>query len=287
MKTISNELAAHLAGEVTTLAMCWKLTRRDDTVAGFTSHDRDIAFEGVTYRASTGFTPTAIAASAGLAIDNLEAEGMLSSDSLTETDIIAGKYDFAEIEVFMINYADTGQGIMTLRRGWLGEVSLYGYRFVAEVRGMAQLLAQNIGELYSPSCRASLGDQRCKIDLSAHTVTGTATAVNGRQEIRDTARTEPSGIFTLGTLTFTGGANAGIGMEVKEYSYAGGAAAAHIVFVLPLPHAIAPGDAYQLTKGCDKTAGTCKKRFANITNFRGEPHVPGLDRMLETAGTRS
>jgi len=45
--------------------------------------------------------------------------------------------------------------------------------------------------------------------------------------------------------------------------------------------------AYSLTKGCDKTITTCFSRFNNVVNFRGEPLVPGLDRMLETAGTRS
>jgi hypothetical protein len=42
-----------------------------------------------------------------------------------------------------------------------------------------------------------------------------------------------------------------------------------------------------MTKGCDKTLPTCFAKFNNVVNFRGEPLVPGLDRMLETAGTRS
>jgi hypothetical protein len=41
-KTISPALAQHLAGEVTTLATCWKITRRDGAVLGFTDHVRDL-----------------------------------------------------------------------------------------------------------------------------------------------------------------------------------------------------------------------------------------------------
>jgi hypothetical protein len=54
MKTISPELAQHLAGEVTTLATCWKIARRDDAVLGFTDHIRDLEIDGVTYRAASG-----------------------------------------------------------------------------------------------------------------------------------------------------------------------------------------------------------------------------------------
>ena len=75
-------------------------------------------------------------------------------------------------------------------------------------------------------------------------------------------------------------------MEVKEYIYRSGTGGL-ITLVLPMPHSIANGDSYALQKGCDKTIGTCHTRFTNVANFRGEPHVPGVDRMLETAGTRS
>ena len=44
MKTLPAGLAEHLAGEVTTpLCRCWRLTRRDGAVLGFTDHDRDIS----------------------------------------------------------------------------------------------------------------------------------------------------------------------------------------------------------------------------------------------------
>lgn len=286
MKTITTSLAAHLAGEVTTLATCWKLTRRDTVVQGFTDCDRDIIYAGVTYRAATGFSPSAVDNSASLKVDNLDVEGMLSDDSLTEADILAGLYDFAEIEIFQINYNDISQGIIKLRRGWLGEVSLSRQQFVAEVRGLTQLLSQNIGEYFSPSCRASLGDTRCKVNLAAHTTTGSVSSSASRNGCVDSARTEASGMFTNGKITFTSGANNGVSIEIKEYRFTSGSGGA-FSFVLPLPYSLANGDSYSVHKGCDKTTSTCFGRFNNIVNFRGEPHVPGTDRMFETAGTRS
>ena len=286
MKTISTTLAAHLAGEVTTLATCWKLTRRDSTVFGFTDHDQDITFSGVTYHAATGFTPSAISNSGFLSVDNLDVEGMLTSGSITDADIFAGLYDFAEIEIFQVNYNDLTQGSLQLKRGWLGEVSHYKQQFIAEVRGLTQRLAQTIGELYSASCRATLGDSRCQVNLAANTVTGTVTTPVSNLQILDTARTEASATFSFGTLTFTSGANNGLSIEVKEYILNSGVNG-QITFALPMPYTIAMGDSYSLTKGCDKTLATCFSRFNNVVNFRGEPLVPGLDRMLETAGTRS
>ncbi|MBM3617735.1 MAG: beta tubulin, partial [Alphaproteobacteria bacterium] len=63
--------------------------------------------------------------------------------------------------------------------------------------------------------------------------------------------------------------------------------AGRFVLVLPMAAAMAEGDAYEAFAGCDKSFGTCRTRFSNAVNFRGEPHVPGLDRMLETSSTRS
>src|SRR5208282_3466283 len=214
MKTISDALAAHIAGEVTTLATCWKLTRRDTTVFGFTDHDQDITFDSITYVAATGFTPSAVQTTGSLAVDNLDVDGMLSSGSITEADILAGLYDFAEIEIFQVNYSDLTQGSLQLRRGWLGEVTFYKQQFVAEVRGLTQSLSQTMGQLYSASCRATLGDSRCKIN----TATGGITAVVSNIQFTDSARTEATNNFTFGTITFTSGANNGLSMEIKEYS---------------------------------------------------------------------
>ncbi len=42
---------------------------------------------------------------------------------------------------------------------------------------------------------------------------------------------------------------------------------------------------FDIIAGCDKTRETCQSKFTNIINFRGEPDVPGVDKLLTTAGT--
>lgn len=281
MKSLTSALQTHLEQEVTTLATCWKLTRKDGLVLGFTDHDRALHVSGVDYLAATGFTPTAIASSAALNVDNMDVEGMLSSGAITEADIMAGLYDHAEISVFQVNYEDTTMGTLPLRTGWLGEVEMKGGRFVAEVRGLAQRLSQRIGEFYSPTCRADFGDSRCKKNLATHTSFSSITSVTSRSILRDSARNEIAGFYSFGTLTMLSGANAGLSAEVKIY------APGVFTLFMPFPYDVVAGSSYKVTQGCDKTFETCTVRFANAVNFRGEPHVPGTDRILETASTRS
>ncbi len=172
MKTVTPELAAHLAGAALTLATCWKIARRDGTVLGFTSHDRDLVFDlgdgggALTYAAASGFTRSNIAGVAGLAADNLDVEGVLDSAAITAADLRAGRYDFAEVKIFEVNYAALGQGALKLRRGQVGQVRAEGAMFVAELRGLIDRYRQEIGALYSPACRAELGDTRCAVRLA-------------------------------------------------------------------------------------------------------------------------
>lgn len=40
----------------------------------------------------------------------------------------------------------------------------------------------------------------------------------------------------------------------------------------------------RLTQGCDKQLATCRDRFANAANFRGEAHLPGNDLLTRYPG---
>lgn len=279
MRSASSNMIAHLAGEVTSLAVCWQLTLVSGAVMGFTDHTSDLTISSILYKAATGFSPTSIETKDKFSVDNLDVAGILDSAAITEADIMAGKYDFAEILIFMVNVTDLSQGIITHRRGWLGEVSLQNGQFTAEVRGLAQKLQQNIVELYSPTCRAVLGDTRCKVALGAFTSSGTVNTVTSRQVFISNAMTQAAGYFSSGEVQWLTGANAGRRMEIKEFSNK------QFTLVLPMPNNVTVGDTFNAIAGCDKTFNTCFTKFSNAVNFRGEPYVPGMDKMLSTAAT--
>ncbi len=179
MRVISPQLEAHFGSDMTTLATCWKIIRLDGEELGFTDHDQVLTVDGIDYDSIAGFTPTTVESKSNMSVDNLEVEGQTFPSKITESDLLAGMYDYAEIEIFTVNYEDLSQGKLVVKRGRLGEVTLSQQLFTAEVRGLTQHLSQTIGEVYSPSCRAVLGDARCKKSLTGFTITTTVTAVRG------------------------------------------------------------------------------------------------------------
>lgn len=280
MKTQSATLAAHRAAGTTTLAHCWKITRTDGQVFGFTSCDLDLTFAGQLYLAATGFTPSAMQQSADLSVPNLEVTGMLDSASITEADLLAGRWDGAAVEIFEVNYRDLTMGRMILRTGKLGNVSAGRIAFHAELRGLTQQLQQPVGSVYAAACDATLGDARCGVNLPALQVAGAVTSVTDRRTFGDTSMTQVSDYFGAGVITWVTGANAGLKMEVRDFS-AGG-----FVLVLPMPYDIAIGDTYTVVPGCRKRrTEDCKAKFNNVVNFRGFPDVPLNDKILGNAGT--
>lgn len=99
-------LRAHLATGTTTLARAFAVTRADGVVLGFTDHDRDLSFDGILFRADSGMTAGALQQATGLAVDNSEAFGALRSDAISETDVMAGRYDGAAVRGWLVNWTD-------------------------------------------------------------------------------------------------------------------------------------------------------------------------------------
>lgn len=277
-RSISAGLAAHLALETTSLATLWKVTRTDGQVFGFTDHDADLVLSGVTYKASTGYSRSAVRAALGLATDNMELAGALASSAITAADIRAGLWDYAVVEIYLVNWADLTMGTLQMAKGKLGQITSGRSGFKTELLGLAHHLAQAVGRVYTPACDANLGDSRCGVNLTSFTKTGTITSVTSRRAFTDSSRTEASGYFDGGKFTWTSGNNNGLKMEVKAYllNSPGGA----FTLQLPMPYAVQVGDTYSAIHGCDKTAATCIATFNNIVNFRGFPTVPGPRRMV-------
>ncbi len=280
MKSLSSALQAHLAGEVTTLAWLVKLTRTDGVAKGFTTFDRDLVVGGVTYRADGALTPSSVASGAGLATDSMDIAGILDSAEIAEADIDGGLYDHARVDVSVCNWADVSQGVVSIRRGWLGQIARAGAHYVAELRGLHDLLQRPVGVYYTPECRFDLGDASCGVNLAALTVTGAVTSVIDHARFADSARTEGDNVFAYGKLTWTSGANFGLAMEVKSWV----AATKTFALWLPMPNAIAVGDAYTVYPGCDKRFATCRDTFSNGANFGGFPYVPGVGNILKYPG---
>jgi len=277
MKTLPPGLQAHLDTGATTLAWCWKVARGDGTILGFTDHDRDLVFDGVTFAAATGFTASEVVSSLGLSVDNLEVEGALAAAAITEADLAAGAYDGATVELWRVNWTDASQRVL-MRKGTLGEVSRGELAFTAELRGLAHALQQATGRTYQRLCDADLGDARCGVDVEAPGFKGAGTV----DAVSDDRILTVSGLggfdsnwFRFGKLLWTSGSNAGRIAEVKAHAKA---STVTLTLWQRAASAVETGDGFTVTAGCDKTLATCKAKFDNVANFRGFPHMPGNDR---------
>lgn len=271
------EGAAWLQPALTSLALCWRLDRRDGVSLGFTSHDRDLVIGGLTYAATPGMTPSAVSQSDAFDVDTLDIAGALTSDAITDADLLAGRWDGAAVRLFAADWTDPAP-VVPLARGTLGDVALRDGAFSAEMRGPTAVLERPVVEQTSPDCRASLGDKRCRVDLAARThLARLAVPCTDATLTLDVA--EPSAnAFAYGRIEWIDGANSGLAGLI--------AASDGTTLTLRDPPAYdAPaGTRVRLTEGCDRMLATCRERFANVANFRGEPWLPGNDLLTRYPG---
>jgi uncharacterized phage protein (TIGR02218 family) len=277
LTTYPEALAAHLAGEVTTVCQCWKLARKDGLVRGFTDHDRSLTVDDVACAPNSGFAASEARSSIGLAVDTVDVEGALSSADLDEADIEAGLIDGATVETYLVNWADPTE-FARIRKSVIGKIVRSDGRFTAELQSVAAALDQPNGRSVRRNCDAELGDARCGFDLGLAGFSGSGAVAS--VETADTivvtgVDSFAAGWFTNGILTWTAGAAAGRSERIIDHQVRGDEA----VFVLwrEGAGALASGDAFTVVSGCDKRFQTCKAKFANELNFRGFPHLPGND----------
>lgn len=273
MKSVPPAMQANLDGRATTHCRLWRVQRRDGAVFGFTDHDRALVVDDLTYEAATGFTATSIETSLGLAVDNLDVEGALSSSTITEDDIARGLWDDAEIEVWLADWTAPSNRLL-LRKGNIGEITRGPTAFLAELRGLAHRLGQTYGRQFDRTCSWELGDGRCQVALDGWIFSGVVVESFDLHSFNASGLDDKAdGLFRHGLLTWASGGNSGRQMEIKRHSNALGT----VTFELSLPMAdsIETGDAFTVQAGCDKSFATCQARFLNGINFGGFPHIPG------------
>lgn len=273
----SEEFLAHAATGLTTLCRAWSITRADGTSYGFTDHDQELSFDGITFRAETGLTASALAQSTGLSVDNTEALGALSDAAVREDDIEAGRFDGAEVRAWLVNWAEQGTRWLQFR-GTIGEIRRAGGAFHAELRGLTEALNRPLGRVYQKPCTAVLGDADCGFDVTqpGYQHDGAVVRVSeGRVFEWDDLNGFEEAWFQRGRLDIVGGASAGLWGMVKRDVYDNGVR--RIELWEPIRGTIEPGDALRLTAGCDKRFETCRLKFNNLLNFQGFPDLPSDD----------
>ncbi len=310
-RTIPIALQDHLETGATT--NCY-LIRIDPVTPGYASFgaallDRDVIYDDgdgpLTYSAIVGMQPSTLLSRADLSVDGGEAKGLLPEFDfpISETDIIAGVYDFAEYTLYMVNYEDLAAGRVIMSAGTLGQFKVvdYGLSFVEELRGLSDPLKQSCCEKDSLSCRATFGSQPigtlgaeyterfpCGFDATSLLISFTVTSVGLETNITftDSALVAATDLFSPGIMKWDTGANAGRSYEVESNTNTG-----TVTLAYPTAFPIQEGDTGKIRRDCNKQARDvskgCKSHWGAdwVNHFRGEPDIPiGDAGAMETPG---
>ena len=265
-----------LDGDLTTVAFCWRIERRDGVAIGLTGHDRDLIVDGMVHRAAPEMVPSAVKRSAGLDVDTMDVGGALASGAIGEGDLLAGRWDGARVALFAVDWSDPGATV-ALGEGTIGAVETRDGAFTAELRGPAAALERPVVEETSAECRAGLGDRRCRVAMAGRKRCARVIAADDDMLTLDVG--EPvEGRWAGGLVRWFTGANSGL-----ESAVAASAGATLTLAGLPT-FAVAAGTLIEVSEGCDKRLATCAGRFGNASNFRGEPYLPGIDLLTRYPG---
>lgn len=201
-----------------------------------------------------------------------------ASGALDDADCIVSRAYFGTMPNWSpgsVGYIGAGAvpvGTLIMFRGYLGEVDLGQTTAILTINDYKQLLQQQMPRnLYGAACKHIFGDARCTINLASFTQSGVTSATSTPSTIiAQQTMPDPGGSHTyaLGTMKMLAGANAGLSRFVMTWD-----GNATFGLLNPFPFAIAPGDSFSVSAGCDHTQATCNL-YNNILNFRGETYIP-------------
>lgn len=280
MRSLPPALDAKWRAGVTTLARGWRLIRQDGLVLAATEHDRDLQTVDTLFKAALSLSESPVEAELSLSPGHAALSGALSLAGMNADDIKLGLWDQARVEAFLIDWQEPMISL-PLWSGFVQTIVCHGSNFELNIQTLEPAMNQMVGRLYARSCDASLGDDRCGINLNdpAYRATTTIMAVQS-----DRALTVSLGqgidldAFTAGMLRVTTGRATGLSRPIQQVEPVGGQLG--IKLAQPMPLLPAPGDQLVLSLGCDKQFETCRTRFDNALNFRGVPTLPGEAAMV-------
>lgn len=264
-----------LSREVVPIAWCWRIERRDGVTVGLTTHDRAISVDGLVHSPAPGMRPSAVGQRIGLEAASLEIEGALSGSAIAEADLADGRWDGAAVRLSVVDWEEPDRRVV-IAEGRLGRVTREGQRFEALMASRDPALERPACASTSPECRAMLGDRQCRValpPLRMRTVV-TGSGADGGWLL---AAHPGEGTLQFGRLRWLEGPRQGIDELIIAQEGAS-------VRTERGGEPLLTGARVELTQGCDKRAATCAERFANIANFRGEPHLPGFDLLTRYPG---
>jgi len=262
----------------TTLTQLWTLTRGSNVIRR-TTFDEPLTYDGNLF-AVAPLQPSRFDEQGDLSPNQLEMAINLDGSGITEAALMGHVWDRARLTIQAIDWSNLAAAPERTWRGFLARAEiLQGQLSRCEFLSTSHLLSQPIGDLYSSTCRVvEYGDAQCGKDVTAETFTGEVVDVTDASTFTvNVTQAEPN-YFQYGPCKFTSGLNAG-GDKLQIKTSTPNGTDTDLVIVQDFPFEVQLGDEIEIIRGCDREFETCKARL-NALRFRGEPGIPGLDKLL-------
>lgn len=280
MKTIPASLTTALQSGVMTLCRLIVITRTDGVVLRLTDSVLNVVIGSDTYRSDVGFSLSGLF----IGLNMNQAQGFqlsvaMTPDGVTKKDLRTRRYTAAKIEIFECDFTNPTNTLLSLFVGKAGRVTFLetGIANIDIIPG-ASNLEQFGAEIWTQTCRYSLGDSRCMFPLLSFGVPFTVTAVPTPASYVATtfgptaAATPAEDYFAFGQMKWLTGDNVDWELDIAASDFA----SRTIVMLYPPPSPIQVGDTGIMYPGCNLFLSTCHTKFGNSINFGGAPYSTTL-----------
>lgn len=228
-----------------------------------TSCDKSIQIDDKTYQSGYVLNHLQLAniektGSIELQIYNYEKENNFDLENLLSVKVI--------VKIAILPQLDKNAIIFN---GFVSQISMENNIIMITALSNLAKLNYSFCQLYSPLCRECIGSKKCGIDVNQYKATGMIINVisnNCFQGNHQENKSTPTGYYRYGMIKFTNGKLKGISMQIKDEIDGN-------IHLLQNTKMLSIGNCYEIYAGCDKTLTTCKEKFNNVINFRGEPCI--------------
>lgn len=278
MRTMSNALTAFLnsTNQIVSVDL-YTFALKNGTTLNYCNAGTNITFNGTTWLAApAGLSRSRMNWTTGVEVDELDIDFQADPTIVVAgTPLLAaavlGLFDNCRVtlqRLFMQDW-NTPVDAVLLFQGLAAPAQVLRQSLQLTIKSDLDRLNVMIPpNVYQSSCVHSLYSSGCTVKMATYKVSGTASGVNANGGIV-AGLAQPDNWFQMGAIKFTSGLNVGMVRTIKTYT--GG-----IVYpTKAFPYAIANGDAFIVTPGCDKLqTGDCLNKYNNVINFKGFPFIP-------------
>lgn len=282
MKTLSDNLKAILQQTAVVRCYLYTITFATGQILRLTDAGMDVSVGGQLYSsAGPSISGAKFRQQRGVVTDRVTLSVLASSADLVsgQTWSVAarsGALDGAKVSIAVAFAKDFSSPAEALQyfSGRIADVRDGEIELQIDVVSDDEVLEQPIPRLaFQPGCQRTLFDAGCGVSRAGFQKTGAVTGVVNRAQF-NVALSDPDDFYTMGTLLFLSGANAGVKKSVKLYSNG------TIVLSSPVGFDIKVGDGFRIQAGCDKSQAMCQNKFNNVINFKAFPYIPKPETMV-------